>query len=1389
MSLLLITPRSPTSIREIWADDSGLNSDCLFSKRCTGYPPFESLELIDELIALGADGSRKRFLIVFCSDDATSHFRCYSLMPSHTAASGLIKLYEVGGAPWNWPAWQERTGIYHGLFPDSDELLPSGWSRQDAIDVKAYFNAYIQLKTEDQKIRFATRSKGSGSNFPGQKVWNSFVSKHWNKWGLHNLIVEHLRECNVHPMALLSHDPSLSGGWPHADNYVVGILDPLGMELFGEEAFSPGWTVLSAALRSPLLIFVQRSWNTIRGQVKGMRSRRNEIEATAKAAFVDLETDKPTKAKVARAIRAVAKWKEAAELFCVPQDMENAENMLTELSRIMEGLGARVKRTTDTKAKGVINSLVYDFGHSTKCTTDMKPKETCKVSAQALKTLATEEDVSELVHVYNEYFQANVEDEGEQPLSGPSVEERALNDSTGDLGMEAEGQMSLVAICKALGFRSGLPLQFNDHRHRGGVTPWDDDAIFNLDPRPVELERLKLHWHQLAGVHSIIRSIFTPEKSIEHTLGVLIGDEVGLGKTAQAITTVAFLNQLIYLKANNLKLPPIIDDRPWLGGSQKVPSLPHLIVCPGTLVTQWVHELKVLLLPKSVDILVYDSQTDSKIFWGPDGPVQRSHHAPHNHIIVASHSVIFNDFKKLHSAPGKKKNNPPWKAPPVKPTQSLKDTIFGQFFLSVIVDEAHQMRNLGNKHTSMLRLLQQAKVSLIMTATPIHTAPKDIISMGRLIGLPYFFSELCVAEEREDNAMLRRAKKLNDDGESLRAARVHITRRLHDLCKGHFLRRTTASLDWAGRTLLPLPPYIEIIGLLQLSEREMLILHERQEAAKAALLSISDTSRILTKTFYLEYRTGVAFAKKHPAEPYPKVKSLEEWELIKSTKMATCAEVCKHYLTHDSVADVEFVDGKVVLPDTSLPPGTKPTRARRIIIYSEFSSMAPFFQAVLWLYGISSLTINGQMSFDQRDKCVKDFYSEKNETRVLIFSSVGSAGLNLAIADVVIFFDQPWSAQDEQQIRGRAHRQPQNKVVKVIYLLAKDSADLLLHGVARGKRDMFNAFMNSKLAEEFQALLQGQALDISPLDDPNADNDEGDVPAPPPRPRRSQRTRRQLVVDDDEPENPGGGSSAVPDEGDATSDGAAMSIADDQETRSAHMSEPEERPQQPSVEPLFPEHIAQEDARSDRSGMDIDPDSAPESNYSNMSVLPPNLPLNPGSSDHSPPHKRPKHGVTSSGQAVVDASDDEDVDRDLIEQEREMAQQSEISMKARASATMNRNAGIASRPSSSMTKQHPTNKSASKSFSNPSQGPLPSTTKTPRPFLLPPSNDPGNPAESSPAQRSRAQQPSPSSHTAFVHDESEQEDALPSREPGQLEDVPMPGRAYLSSMLPKKNRF
>ncbi|KAF8219053.1 hypothetical protein L208DRAFT_1344082 [Tricholoma matsutake] len=151
-----------------------------------------------------------------------------------------------------------------------------------------------------------------------------------------------------------------------------------------------------------------------------------------------------------------------------------------------------------------------------------------------------------------------------------------------------------------------------------------------------------------------------------------------------------------------------------------------------------------------------------------------------------------------------RKDARPWDLPTAK--GSLEHTLFRHSFLTAIIDEAHYMRNLGNKHSSALKLLEQATVRLIMTATPLHTSSKDIAAMGRLVGKSHFFTEAAFSQEKNDATSVRRAKKLDDDGESLLAEQVQAVKRLQSHLKGHFLCRTTESLDYEEKLLLPLPP-------------------------------------------------------------------------------------------------------------------------------------------------------------------------------------------------------------------------------------------------------------------------------------------------------------------------------------------------------------------------------------------------------------------------------------------------------------------------------------------------------------------------------------------------------------------------------------------------------
>lgn len=184
-----------------------------------------------------------------------------------------------------------------------------------------------------------------------------------------------------------------------------------------------------------------------------------------------------------------------------------------------------------------------------------------KSNLTALKGLATEEDLAQLMRIYDEYF--DIEADGELRV----IDEDAMSTYSsgdfdtqgGDLGMEVEWNLDPEMLAEALGFlRKSLPHQFTTIRHAAGANEWQNPQRFEGPENLSNLKPLTLHWHQLAGVHSIIRNIFTKKRKSKHCTGMLIADEVGLGKTALAISVIAFLNQSARVQDKGEELPPIL---------------------------------------------------------------------------------------------------------------------------------------------------------------------------------------------------------------------------------------------------------------------------------------------------------------------------------------------------------------------------------------------------------------------------------------------------------------------------------------------------------------------------------------------------------------------------------------------------------------------------------------------------------------------------------------------------------------------------------------------------------------------------------------------------------------------------------------------------------------
>jgi hypothetical protein len=143
--------------------------------------------------------------------------------------------------------------------------------------------------------------------------------------------------------------------------------------------------------------------------------------------------------------------------------------------------------------------------------------------------------------------------------------EEEVDDERGDLGVRLESSYSYKDLTEAMALDgNGLLKLFNTHRHVQGAVAWTSTGSklfedFEKGRNKSQFKPIRLHWHQLVGMLAALRKIFDGEQRPLGTIpGVLIADEVGLGKTFMAIAICGFVIQLGVSQTQRFPAPPII---------------------------------------------------------------------------------------------------------------------------------------------------------------------------------------------------------------------------------------------------------------------------------------------------------------------------------------------------------------------------------------------------------------------------------------------------------------------------------------------------------------------------------------------------------------------------------------------------------------------------------------------------------------------------------------------------------------------------------------------------------------------------------------------------------------------------------------------------------------
>ncbi|TVY84992.1 ATP-dependent helicase fft2 [Lachnellula suecica] len=490
-------------------------------------------------------------------------------------------------------------------------------------------------------------------------------------------------------------------------------------------------------------------------------------------------------------------------------------------------------------------------------------------------------------------------------------------------------------------------------------------------------------------------------------LSCILADEMGLGKTCQVI---AFISHLVEIGNNG----------------------PHLVVCPGSTLENWLRECK-NFAPQLVVEPYHGAQKER-------GEMADS--------ILENRDQI-NIIVTTYDMAAKKEDN--------KFMRRLKPDV-------CVYDEGHYLKNPNSqRYQGLIKI--PAKFKLLLTGTPLQN---NLQELAALLG----FIMPSVFEERAENLnYIFKAKATTRDADHaalLSAQRISraktmltpfILRRKKDQVLKH-LPTKTCRVQYA--TLHPAQKKVYDAHIEQARERakarvEGTKVPKSDENNPLMQLRKAAIHPMLFRRHFTDQKIqkmADILRKKEPVK-FPTDKNHKREHLVQEMQNGSDYWLhgwCIEYpcIRSFDVPDLAWMNSGKVEAMVELVKGYK-ENGDRVLIFSQFALVLDILQSVLNTSQISYTRIDGSTKIDERQDLIDIFRDNEDITAFLLTTKAGGTGINLMYANKVIIFDGSFNPQDDRQAENRAHRVGQTRDVEVVRLVTKGTIEEQIYALGQSK--------------------------------------------------------------------------------------------------------------------------------------------------------------------------------------------------------------------------------------------------------------------------------------------------------------------------------------------------
>ncbi|OSC96169.1 P-loop containing nucleoside triphosphate hydrolase protein, partial [Trametes coccinea BRFM310] len=560
-------------------------------------------------------------------------------------------------------------------------------------------------------------------------------------------------------------------------------------------------------------------------------------------------------------------------------------------------------------------------------------------------------------------------------------------------------------------------------------------------------------------------------------LPTLVLDQVGVGKTMQAIGAIAMYEWLRLYYDSHHEYMRGLEDTVRARANEPLKSGIHVVVCTNGLVDQWIAELHRCLKSTKFVVLPYTGtclEKTRKPFWDTVKNLQETRPGL-TVIVVTTYIAVAADVSQSFSIrPGGKKETlgmiPKRGGIPAY-------TLFAHDIATVVADEVHNVRKPGVRRTALYQLLSRCELKIGMTATPIVTEPMDAVHLARLFDIEGFNDDMVdnlrkaqqlesKKARRQEDALANRMEAVNiafgaaheEYVGPTKTAMFNFVDFLRRQLARYVIHRTPYSKTKDGKPIQDIPPVVEVPVVVELTEEEM------QVQTILAERLCEDGGKDLA-SFYIGIRQALLHHCSLNVAGYELSPDDFQYEDSPSTKINALLALLSYHVGRTCAPPAIIMDGQVLPPEDdaastwNVVPGAAPDK---IIVYSAFPSLFWIITAAFELLGFQHIVIHGSLKPAVRTERLKAF--QEGDTPILLMSNVGTVGLNIAVANILIVVDNLWSAQETEQLVGRVWRHPQKKTVIHYSIIADNTSDVFIASLGSEKGLMHRRFMGQSTA-------------------------------------------------------------------------------------------------------------------------------------------------------------------------------------------------------------------------------------------------------------------------------------------------------------------------------------